>query len=81
MMNLCFSGNKSVTDCLYSLSPAILDGFCTVSIEQPLISEELKQELNPLVIKIESCTCLPTRPVPIHELKVLFLEKHFKVKH
>ncbi|MGH0154491.1 UNVERIFIED_CONTAM: hypothetical protein FKN15_027610 [Acipenser sinensis] len=63
-------GNKSVTDCLYSLSPAILDGFCTVSIEQPLISEELKQELNPLVIKIESCTCLPTRPVPIHELKV-----------
>ncbi|MGH0168291.1 UNVERIFIED_CONTAM: hypothetical protein FKN15_054709 [Acipenser sinensis] len=63
MMNLCFSGNKSVTDCLYSLSPAILDGFCTVSIEQPLISEELKQELNPLVIKIESCTCLPTRPV------------------
>ncbi|XP_058855815.1 uncharacterized protein cfap92 isoform X2 [Acipenser ruthenus] len=64
------AGNKSVTDCLYSLSPAILDGFCTVSIEQPLISEELKQELNPLVIKIESCTCLPTRPVPIHELKV-----------
>ncbi|KAK6480749.1 hypothetical protein HHUSO_G18530 [Huso huso] len=64
------AGNKSVTDCLYSLSPAILDGFCTVSIEQPLISDELKQELNPLVIKIESCTCLPTRPVPIHELKV-----------
>ncbi|XP_058845584.1 uncharacterized protein LOC131697867 [Acipenser ruthenus] len=64
------AGNKSVTDCLYSLSPAILDGFCTVSIEQPLISDELKQELNPLVIKIGSCTCLPTRPVPIHELKV-----------
>ncbi|XP_041081427.1 uncharacterized protein cfap92 [Polyodon spathula] len=63
-------GNKSVTDCLYSLSPAIVGGFCTVSIEQPLISEELKQELNPLVIKIESCTCLPTRPVPIQELKV-----------
>lgn len=34
------------------------------------MSEEQKQDLNPLVIKITGISCLPSQPVPIEELKV-----------
>ncbi|XP_066553891.1 uncharacterized protein cfap92 [Amia ocellicauda] len=63
------AGDTFVTNCLISSSPGVREGFCTVSVDKSLIPEELKWDLNPLVIKIESATCLPTSPVPIHELK------------
>ncbi|XP_015203768.2 uncharacterized protein cfap92 isoform X1 [Lepisosteus oculatus] len=63
------AGDKSVTNCLNSSSPDVREGFCTVSVDKSLISEELRIELNPLVIKIESATSMPTSPVAIHKLK------------
>lgn len=34
------------------------------------MTEEQKQDLNPLIIKIKSASCLPSQPVPFHELEV-----------
>lgn len=34
------------------------------------MTEEQKQDLNPLTITIKCASCLPSQPVPIHELEV-----------
>lgn len=34
------------------------------------MTEEQKQDLNPLIIKIKGISCLPSQPVPIDELEV-----------
>lgn len=34
------------------------------------MTEEQKQDLNPLTIKIRCASCLPTQPVSIHDLEV-----------
>lgn len=51
-------------------SAHILDCLLTLRAEVPLMTEEQKQDLNPLIIKIECASCLPAQPVPIHELEV-----------
>ncbi|EPQ17890.1 Putative protein FLJ43738 [Myotis brandtii] len=35
------------------------------------MTEEQKQDLNPMIIKIKGISCLPSQPVPINELKRL----------
>ncbi|XP_012587577.1 PREDICTED: uncharacterized protein KIAA1257 homolog isoform X1 [Condylura cristata] len=52
-------------------SANILDCFLTLKTEVPIMTEEQKQDLNPLIIKIHSVSCLPSQPVPIHELERL----------
>ncbi|KAG8516959.1 LOW QUALITY PROTEIN: hypothetical protein J0S82_013514, partial [Galemys pyrenaicus] len=49
-------------------SANILDCFLTLKTEVPIMTEEQKQDLNPLTIKIHSISCLPSQPVPIDEL-------------
>lgn len=51
-------------------SANILDCFLTLKTEVPIMTEEQKQDLNPLTIKIKCISCLPSQPVPIHELEV-----------
>lgn len=51
-------------------SANILDCFLTLKTEVPIMTEEQKQDLNPLTIKIKCVSCLPSQPVPIHELEV-----------
>ncbi|XP_049717701.1 uncharacterized protein CFAP92 isoform X3 [Elephas maximus indicus] len=50
---------------------SILDCFLTLQTEVPIMNEEQRQELNPLIIKIKCASCLPSQPVPIHELERL----------
>lgn len=51
-------------------NPKVLDAYMTFTVETPLLSERQKHELNPLVIRIKSATCLPNTPVPIEVLQV-----------
>ncbi|XP_029772033.1 uncharacterized protein KIAA1257 homolog isoform X2 [Suricata suricatta] len=52
-------------------SASILDCFLSFKTEVPIMTEEQKQDLNPLTIKIKCVSCLPSQPVPIHELERL----------
>uniref|UniRef100_A0A671E149 Cilia and flagella associated protein 92 (putative) n=1 Tax=Rhinolophus ferrumequinum TaxID=59479 RepID=A0A671E149_RHIFE len=52
-------------------SANILDCFLTLKTEVPIMTEEQKQDLNPLTIRIKCVSCLPSQPVPIHELERL----------
>lgn len=51
-------------------SANILDCFLTLKTEVPLMTEEQKQDLNPMTIKIKCVSSLPSQPVPIRELEV-----------
>ncbi|XP_069062733.1 uncharacterized protein CFAP92 isoform X2 [Pleurodeles waltl] len=63
------AGDESVTSYLKEPFQNILYGYVTMAVDAPLLSSEQKQELNPLVIRINSATCLPNTPVPIEVLK------------
>ncbi|XP_041620305.1 uncharacterized protein KIAA1257 homolog isoform X15 [Vulpes lagopus] len=52
-------------------SASILDCFLTLKTEVPIMTEEQKQDLNPLTIKIKCVSCLPSQPVPHHELEAV----------
>ncbi|XP_045668250.1 uncharacterized protein KIAA1257 homolog isoform X1 [Ursus americanus] len=59
-------------------SASILDCFLTLNTEVPIMTEEQKQDLNPLTIKIKCVSCLPSQPVPLHELERLCLPVYCK---
>uniref|UniRef100_A0A8C8SH48 Cilia and flagella associated protein 92 (putative) n=1 Tax=Pelusios castaneus TaxID=367368 RepID=A0A8C8SH48_9SAUR len=63
------AAKKLVISRLQEKSPKILDAYLTFTTEEHLISEKQKRDLNPLIIKIHSATCLPTTPVPIEVLQ------------
>ncbi|XP_027441329.1 uncharacterized protein KIAA1257 homolog isoform X5 [Zalophus californianus] len=46
--------------------------------EVPIMTEEQKQDLNPLTIKIKCVSCLPSQPVPLHELERLCIPVYCK---
>lgn len=52
-------------------SANILDCFLTLKTEVPIMTEQQKQDLNPLTIKIRCASCLPIQPVSIHDLERL----------
>ncbi|XP_052576075.1 uncharacterized protein CFAP92 isoform X4 [Peromyscus californicus insignis] len=52
-------------------SADILDCFLTLKTEVPIMTEEQKQDLNPLTIKIRCASCLPIQPLSIHDLEKL----------
>ncbi|KAJ8259716.1 hypothetical protein GJAV_G00172600 [Gymnothorax javanicus] len=67
---LCFiAGDRTVTDCLVPCFPGACEGICSISTDRQLLSDALREELNPLVIRILSVSSLPTAPVPYHVLK------------
>ncbi|XP_063796660.1 uncharacterized protein CFAP92 isoform X2 [Pseudophryne corroboree] len=63
------AGDLSVTGRLQKCSDKILDGYMTLAIDSPLLSEQQRQDLNPMVIRILSATSLPTAPTPISVLQ------------
>jgi len=68
---MCFLLGWQTVICRGSEKSAnILDCFLTLKTEVPIMTEEQKQELNPLTIKIRCASCLPVQPVSIHDLEV-----------
>nr|XP_048272613.1 uncharacterized protein CFAP92 isoform X2 [Myodes glareolus] len=65
------AGWKTVISRGSEKSANILDCFLTLKTEVPIMTEEQKQDLNPLTIKIRCASCLPTQPVSIHDLERL----------
>uniref|UniRef100_A0A8C3X7S5 Cilia and flagella associated protein 92 (putative) n=1 Tax=Catagonus wagneri TaxID=51154 RepID=A0A8C3X7S5_9CETA len=65
------AGWQTVVSHVSRKSANILDCFLTLKTEVPLMTEEQKQELNPLTIKIKCVSCLPSQPVSIPELERL----------
>ncbi|XP_013845566.2 uncharacterized protein KIAA1257 homolog isoform X3 [Sus scrofa] len=65
------AGWQTVVSHGHRRSTNILDCFLTLKTEVPLMTEEQKQELNPLTIKIKCVSCLPSQPVSIPELERL----------
>ncbi|KAI1891007.1 hypothetical protein AGOR_G00159430 [Albula goreensis] len=63
------SGDESVTDCLVAGSLDACEGIFSISTDEQLFSEALKEELNPLVIRILSASSLPATPVPFAKLE------------
>ncbi|XP_071961619.1 uncharacterized protein [Antedon mediterranea] len=68
-LKLLFPGVRSITNRLDRPVHGIEDVFITVSLDGPLMSETLRKELNPLVIKIASATNLPSTPLPYDQLE------------
>ncbi|KAM9443555.1 uncharacterized protein FLJ43738 [Clarias gariepinus] len=47
----------------------VIKSLCSITLDKPILSEELKSELNPLIITILSVSSLPSTPVPFYELE------------
>ncbi|XP_054418107.1 uncharacterized protein CFAP92 [Pteronotus mesoamericanus] len=65
------AGCQTVVSRSSERSANILDCILTLKPEGPIMTEEQKQDLNPLIIKIKKASCLPSQPVPFHELERL----------
>ncbi|GAB0194740.1 hypothetical protein GRJ2_001939300 [Grus japonensis] len=74
------NGEKSVISRLAENNPKVLEAYVTFTVETPLLSERQRHELNPLIIRINSATCLPNTPVPIEVLQRLCVPTYCKYK-
>ncbi|XP_076801957.1 uncharacterized protein LOC143446271 isoform X1 [Clavelina lepadiformis] len=63
-----FAGVKSVTSRLVDPNGSVLDGLVTVSVNGPLLPEELDRSLNPMVINLRAVKDLPKTPIPYRKL-------------
>ena len=46
------------------------DVFFTVALNQPLMSDEQKKKLNPLIIKVQSANDMPNTPISYADLQL-----------
>lgn len=65
---LLFAGAKSITNRLDGPLCGIEDLLVTVALDKPLLSDEQKKKLNPMVIKMCSAINLPNKPLSYDEL-------------
>ncbi|KAM5148070.1 uncharacterized protein CFAP92 [Mantella aurantiaca] len=63
------ASDLAVTGRLQESSDKILDCYMTLALNSPLLSQQQRQELNPLIIRILSATSLPMTPTPINVLQ------------
>nr|KAG5711366.1 hypothetical protein BaRGS_006063 [Batillaria attramentaria] len=79
-MSLLFSGTTSVTSRLQSAVSGVEDMFITVALDQPLLSDELKSALNPMIITVKSVTDMPDTPMSFEELRTKCQPVYVKYK-
>ncbi|KAL2807137.1 uncharacterized protein WCI35_003782, partial [Daubentonia madagascariensis] len=72
------AGEQTVISRGSEKSANILDCLLTLKTDVPIMTEEQKQDLNPLTIKIKCASCLPSQPVPIQELERLCMPVYCK---
>ncbi|XP_055985269.1 uncharacterized protein CFAP92 [Sorex fumeus] len=63
------AGWKMVLSRGHGRSPNIIDCFLTLKTDEPIMNEQQRQELNPMTIKIDRVSCLPSSPVPLWKLE------------
>jgi hypothetical protein len=68
-LSLLFAGSKSITERLGNKVNGLEDLMVTVSLDKPLLSDEQKKSLNPMVIKMCSVNDLPSKPLSYKDLK------------
>ena len=67
-LSLLFAGTKSITERLGNKVNGLEDLMVTVSLDKPLLSNEQKKDLNPMVIKMCSVNDLPNKPLSYKDL-------------
>ncbi|KAG9483675.1 hypothetical protein GDO78_009544 [Eleutherodactylus coqui] len=74
------AGDLSVTSRLQECSQQILDCYMSLALNAPLLSDQQKRALNPVVIRILSATSLPTSPTPIRVLQAKCIPVYCKYR-
>ena len=67
-LSLLFAGTKSITGKLGAKVNGLEDLMVTVTVDKPLLSDEQKKDLNPMVIKLCCVNDLPNKPLSYKEL-------------
>ncbi|XP_007500399.2 uncharacterized protein CFAP92 isoform X2 [Monodelphis domestica] len=63
------AGEKTVLSHAKETNSKILDCYLNLTVDVPLMTDEQKQDLNPLIIKIKAVTSLPIGPVSPQEIQ------------
>ena len=67
------AGFRSVTNRLDFPVEDVSDMFVTISLDDDLLNEQQREALNPMSIKIESTTGMPSTPLSQTELRKRFI--------